>query len=246
MLSCSDVTVSLDMKGRVLTFIFSSGHYITTLLKQPLNLSRLTGRSFKISLAIRLFPLHQIRLSSLSLTSEQLNILKFGLSHSIRLPKIYESDVFTCFELINHTMAKNLRDTKQARKLAQDLSHLAYSYVSLYLSTTADLKELRVLKELRKNKNIVILKPDKGNGVVVLDRTDYDHQLIEEWLYPQTGKKQSIMTHVESFPLFLIMLFSIFFCMTIISIYILYTLSYIGVLSDKRTLILYFHLRYFF
>ena len=101
-----------------LTFIFLNGHYITTLLKQPLNLSRLTGRSFKISLAIRLFPLHQIRLSSLSLTSEQLNILKFGLSHSIRLPKIYESDVFTCFELINHTMAKNLRDTKQARKLA--------------------------------------------------------------------------------------------------------------------------------
>lgn len=37
-----------------------------------------------------------------------------------------------------------------------------------------------------------------------------------------------------------------FFCMTIIYIYILYTLSYIGVLSDKRTLILYFHLRYFF
>lgn len=86
-------------------------------------------------------------------------------------------------------MFKSLRDTKQARKLALDLSHLAYSYVSLYLSTTADLKELRVLKELRKNKNIVILKPDKGNGVVVLDRTDYDHQLIEEWLYPQTGKK---------------------------------------------------------
>ena len=27
------------------------------------------------------------------------------------------------------------------------------------------------MKELRKNKNLVILKPDKGNGVVVLDRT---------------------------------------------------------------------------
>ena len=89
-------------------------------------------------------------------------------------------------------MAKNLRDTKQARKLASDLSHLAYSYVSLYRSTTADLKELRVLKELRKNKNIVILKPDKGNGVVVLDRIDYDHQLIEEWLYPQTGRNGAL------------------------------------------------------
>ena len=63
MLSFSDVrlweemlvTVSLDVKGRVLTFIFSSGHYITTLLKQPLNLSRLTRRSLKISLAARLY-----------------------------------------------------------------------------------------------------------------------------------------------------------------------------------------------
>ena len=68
---------------------------------------------------------------------------------------------------INHTMAKNLRDTKQARKLASDLSHLAYSYVPSYRPTTADLKKLRVLKELKKNKNIVILKPDKGNGVFV-------------------------------------------------------------------------------
>ena len=69
-------------------------------------------------------------------------------------------------------MAKNLRDTKQARKLASDLSHLAHSYVSSYRPTTAELKKLRVLKELRKNRNIVILKPDEGNGVVVLDRLD--------------------------------------------------------------------------
>ena len=76
-------------------------------------------------------------------------------------------------------MAKNLRDTKQARKLASDLSHLAYSCVSSYRPTTADLKKLRVLKELRKNKNTVILKPAKGNGVVVLDRTDYDQGILK-------------------------------------------------------------------
>ena len=34
----------------------------------------------------------------------------------------------------------------------------------------ADLRNFRILKELRKNKDIVILKPDKGNGVVVMDR----------------------------------------------------------------------------
>ena len=51
-------------------------------------------------------------LFSHSLTSEQLNILKFGLTHSIRPPQIKESDVFTCFELINHTTTKKLKDNK--------------------------------------------------------------------------------------------------------------------------------------
>ena len=37
-----------------------------------------------------------------------------------------------------------------------------------------DLRKYRVLKDFRNKKNIVILKPDKGNGVVVLDRTAYD------------------------------------------------------------------------
>ena len=77
--------------------------------------------------------------SSHSLTSEQLNILKFGLTHSIRPPQINESDVFTYFELINHTMVKKLKDTKQVGKLPADLSHLARAYVSSYRPTTADL-----------------------------------------------------------------------------------------------------------
>ena len=118
-------------------------------------------------------------ISSHNLTLEQLDILKFGLTHSIRPPRINVSDVFTCFELINHTMAKNLKDSKQAGKLVSDLSHLAHSYVSSYRPTTTDLKKHRVLKELRSNKNIVILKPDKGNGVVVLDRADYDQGILK-------------------------------------------------------------------
>ena len=38
---------------------------------------------------------------------------------------------------------------------------------------------IKVLKELRKNRNLVILKPDKGNGVVVLDRLDYDNGILK-------------------------------------------------------------------
>ena len=78
-----------------------------------------------------------------------------------------------------HTMAKNLKDTKLERKLAADLSHLAHCYVSSYRPSAADLKKHKVLKELRKNRNLVILKPDKGKSVVVLDRLDYDNGILK-------------------------------------------------------------------
>ena len=41
------------------------------------------------------------------------------------------------------------------------------------------LRQHRVLRNLRKNKNIVIIKPDKGNGVVILDRKLYDNAIQE-------------------------------------------------------------------
>jgi len=71
-------------------------------------------------------------------------------------------------------MAKKLRDTKLAGKLVADLSHVAHTYVSSYRLMTAHLEKFKVLMELKKDKNIVILKPDKGSGVVVLGRSDYD------------------------------------------------------------------------
>ena len=71
-------------------------------------------------------------ISSTRLTQEQLGILKLGLNHSICPPKISESDVFSCFKLIYHTMHKNIKDSKMAGKLATDLSHLAHPYVSTF------------------------------------------------------------------------------------------------------------------
>ena len=118
-------------------------------------------------------------LSSCRLTSDQLDILKFGLTHSICPPRINKSDVFVCFELINDTMVKKLQNRTQNPKLVSALSHLTHSYSLAHRPTVANLKSYKLLKELRKNKNIVILKPDKGNGAVVLDRTAYDGGILK-------------------------------------------------------------------
>ena len=47
--------------------------------------------------------------------------------------------------------------------------HVYFVYFSIILC------QRRVLQNLRKNKNIVITKPDKGNGVAILDRNLYDN-----------------------------------------------------------------------
>ena len=76
-------------------------------------------------------------------------------------------------------MIKNLKDSKDTGKLVTELSHLAHTYISSYRPTAADLKKQRVLKTLRKNGNIVMLQPDKGNGVVVLDRAAHDRGIFK-------------------------------------------------------------------
>ena len=52
-------------------------------------------------------------------------------------------------------------DKGQSGKLKADLSHLASVYISSYQPSQNDVKAFRILKRLRKNKNIAILKPDE-------------------------------------------------------------------------------------
>ena len=40
-------------------------------------------------------------------------------------------------------------------------------------------EEIKTLDDLKRDSNIVVVKPGKGNGVVVLDKHDYD-KMIED------------------------------------------------------------------
>ena len=59
------------------------------------------------------------------------------------------------------------------------LSYLANSYFCNYKPSTRVLRQHQVLRNLRKNKDIVITKPDKGNGVVILDGKHYNNAIEE-------------------------------------------------------------------
>ena len=64
-------------------------------------------------------------------------------------------------------------------EIRNDLSHLAKTYHSSYKASHSTLKKHRILQRLRGNKDIVIIIPGKGNGVVVLNRSDYDRLMLD-------------------------------------------------------------------
>ena len=59
------------------------------------------------------------------------------------------------------------------------LNPIAYSYFYNYKPSTRILRQHRVLRNLRKKKDIVVMKPNKGNGVVILDQKLYNNAIEE-------------------------------------------------------------------
>ena len=117
-------------------------------------------------------------ISSHKLTEDETEALKFGLSHSIVPPYVNKTDIFACFESIFHSMAGRLIDRKYEHKLKADLSQMANVYVNSFKLSPKDIKTHKVLRNRHNNNDLVVLKPDKGNGVVILHRSDYTEGIL--------------------------------------------------------------------
>ena len=118
-------------------------------------------------------------LTQYELFQEESDLLKGGLYFSIQPDKIRKSQIFTTFEKIHCSFLNNIKFEETKSKIKTHLSYLANSYFYNYKPSPCILRQHRVLRNLRKNKDIVITKPDKGNGVVILDRKLYNNAIEE-------------------------------------------------------------------
>jgi len=71
---------------------------------------------------------------------------------------------------------KNL-DIAKSEEMRQDIAKILRTYKPP--TANISIKEKRALNNLRKNKNIVILKADKGNTSVIMNIIDYDNKMEE-------------------------------------------------------------------
>ena len=73
----------------------------------------------------------------------------------------------------------NLKFEKTKSQIKAHLSYRANAYFYNYKPSPCILRQHRVLQNLRKSKDIIIAKPDKGNRVFILDQKFYDNTIQE-------------------------------------------------------------------
>ena len=88
-------------------------------------------------------------LSTENLSRQRLNILKFGLKHSLPLLKLLKTDVFVSFEMIHRFLREDLKNDADQPTLKAQLSCLANSYIHNYQPSRSSLTEHCILKKLR-------------------------------------------------------------------------------------------------
>ena len=118
-------------------------------------------------------------LTQYELSQEESDLLKADLYFSIPPDKLRKSKIFTIFEKINRSFINNLKSEETKSQIKVHLSNLVNSYFYNYKPSPHILHQIRISQNLRKNKDIAIMKPDKGNGVVILDRKLYNNAIQE-------------------------------------------------------------------
>ena len=96
-----------------------------------------------------------------------------------------QTDILATFERIHWFLKKKLYDQEDYTLLKNELEHMAQRYISSYLPTPSDLKKYHILRKLRNNDDIILLKPDEGNGLVIMDKLAYKNTCSQSLMIPQ-------------------------------------------------------------
>ena len=83
-------------------------------------------------------------LSNVTLTTEELELLKYGLKHPIHPLQVNKMDILTTFDFIRRAMTKDSRDEKQSGEVKTKISNLTHRYVNSYKPTLHALKKHRI------------------------------------------------------------------------------------------------------
>ena len=118
-----------------------------------------------------------VNLSTYKLSDVELQLLSRGLQFNIPPQNIDQTDIMTTFETLFKRTSPGIKGNLS--RLKHRLKGLCYQYIfnNRDKNSTLSREEVLAYKGLQLNRNIIISKPDKGNGIVIMDRVDYINKL---------------------------------------------------------------------
>ena len=117
-------------------------------------------------------------LSDYRLNTEEVDLLKNGLNFSIPPKFIKKTDVSCQFDMIAKFLTKHIEENEVSAQLKSELTRLANCYIYKNTPSKSSLKKHKILQKLRSQNDIIITHPDKGNGIVILNRSDYIRSMM--------------------------------------------------------------------
>ena len=165
----------LKLKHRLITK--STGIFVKRLLTST-HKQKLRNLGLDICEGLGDEPQVVVNLSNRALAKTEYKALNHGLRFGILPLKFNFIDVQTEFKNIYRQARPHLQNTKRIL-FKTELINLynkfksTYFYDKLCRNTRLSTPEMKALLSIRQNKSLIICKPDKGNGVVLMNKTDH-------------------------------------------------------------------------
>ena len=168
------------IKSKLSTYINQYTTNITAVHNRKLNKFGISQPDFQFIYQV-LF-----NFSSYTLSKKEKFLLSLGLDFCLPTSKPKYVNYYTSFEKLANSLSY-YGDNHTFNLFRKDCTYLAHKTFTNYWNKSwfpfLKKEDLTILKSLGTNSDLVITKPDKGNGVVLLDRTSYiakmDHILSD-------------------------------------------------------------------
>ena len=184
-----DLENSLKQETRYIDFIYLKAFVFKSVSRTIVSVTRThEGKLEKLGINNNLNCIDPkkviFNISSRSLTEKEESLLSFGLNFKLPNFKINYFKFFLSFEKLYNNLSKlqayNDNNLPPLKICLQNLAYKAFYNFKPYkiFSPIFSKSDITVLRNLSKDKNIVICKPDKGHGVVIMDKTMYIEKML--------------------------------------------------------------------
>ena len=123
--------------------------------------------------------------SSYTLTPEETHILEYGLDHHIHT-RMDTNNIKTEFEAMYYHLDKHFKDLPSDEK--DEMKSKIRRTCENYINLPSKSKYEETINRLSKNKDIVILRQDKGKGVILMNRSKYVEKCLSQLETPNFNK----------------------------------------------------------